>query len=105
MPHECNLEIPGYSFVKSGYSLQILNASVCLFTRMYNTSFQEYINLEPMIGNKTCNFTSLNRSPSQTKDDFENFIKNFEPNLRHIANTSTFLIVVLSDLDATSKNL
>ena len=37
---------------------------------------QECINFEAKIANKTCNFVSLYRSPSQTKDEFEYFIKN-----------------------------
>ena len=36
----------------------------------------------------------------KTKDEFENFIKNLELNLEHIANKSPFLIVVLGDFNA-----
>ena len=53
---------------------------------------QECINFEVKICNKTCNFVSLYRSPSQTKDEFENFIKNLEINLEHIANKRPFLL-------------
>ena len=53
---------------------------------------QECINFEVKIGDKTRNFVSLYRSPSQTKDEFENFIKNLEINLEHIANKSPFLL-------------
>ena len=53
---------------------------------------QECSNFEVKIGNRTCNFVSLYRSPSQTKDEFENFIKNLEINLEHIANKSPFLL-------------
>ena len=61
---------------------------------------QECINFEVKIGDKTCNFVSLYRSPGQTKDEFENFIKNLELNLEHIANKNPFLIVVLGDFNA-----
>ena len=61
---------------------------------------QECINFEVKIGNKTCNFASLYRFPSQTKDEFENFIKTLELNLEHIANKSLFLFVVLCDFSA-----
>ena len=53
---------------------------------------QECINFEVKIGDKTRNFVSLYRSPSQTKDQFEKFIKNLEINLEHIANKSPFLL-------------
>ena len=36
-------------------------------------------------------FVCLYRSPSQTKDEFENSIKNLELNLEHIAGKSSFL--------------
>ena len=62
--------------------------------------FQECINFEVKIGDKICNFVSLYRSPSQTKDKIENFIKNLEFNLEHIAKKSSFLIVVLGDFNA-----
>ena len=61
---------------------------------------QECINFEVKIGDKTCNFVSLCRSPSQTKAEFENFIKNLELNLEHIENKNLFLIVVLGDFNA-----
>ena len=61
---------------------------------------QECINFEVKIGDKTCNFLSLYRSPSQTRDEFENFIKNVGLNLEHIANKKPFRIVVLVDLNA-----
>ena len=61
---------------------------------------QECINFEIKISDKTRNFISLYRSPSQTKDEFENLIKNFELNVEHIVNKSPFLIVVLDDFNA-----
>ena len=59
----------------------------------------ECINFEVKIGNKTCNFISLYRSPIQTKYEFENFIKNLELNLEYIVNQSPFLIAVLGDFN------
>ena len=80
---------------------------------MYNTNrlkvidvsiFKECINFKVKIGSKTCNFVSLYRSPSQTKDEFENFIKNLELNLEHIANKISFLIAVLGDFNARTQS-
>ena len=53
---------------------------------------QECINFEVKIGGETRNLVSLYRSPSQTKHEFENIIKNVEINLEHIANKSPFLL-------------
>ena len=44
----------------------------------------ECINLEFIIGENPCSFTILYRLPSQTHDDFENFMKNSELNLNEI---------------------
>ena len=47
------------------------------------------INLK--IGDKTCNFLSLYRSPSQSQDRFETFTKNFELNLQNLVQRNSFL--------------
>ena len=39
---------------------------------------QECINFELKIGDKLCNFIFLNRSVSQTQDEFETFSENLE---------------------------
>ena len=44
----------------------------------------EYKSFEVMIAKKICNFISLHRPPSQTKAEFENFIKDLELNFLHI---------------------
>ena len=36
------------------------------------------------VGDKVCNFISLDRSPSETVDDFETFSKSFELDLENI---------------------
>ena len=59
---------------------------------------QDWINFEIKIGDKTCNFVSLQRSPSH-KNEFQNFIKNFEL----ILNKIPFLIVVLGDFNARMR--
>ena len=44
------------------------------------------------------------RSPSQTKDEFEDFIKNVELILEHNVNNSPFLIVILAGFNARSQS-
>ena len=64
---------------------------------------QECINFEIKIADKTCNFISLYRSPSQSKDEFESFADNLELNLDSIALRNPYLIVVLGDFNAETK--
>ena len=51
-----------------------------------------------MIRNKICNFITLYRLPSQTKDKFEILFKDLD-----IINKSPFLTVVLGDFNTRSK--
>ena len=97
----------GYNFARMDHPSNNKRGGVCLYykcslpLKVIDVSYlQECINFEVKIGDKTCNFVSLYRSPGQTKDEFENFIKNLELNLEHIANKSPFLIVELGDFNA-----
>ena len=55
------------------------------------------------IGKKLCNFIVSYRSPSQSQDDFETFIKNFELNLDTILVNNPSLTVVLGDFNVKSN--
>ena len=64
---------------------------------------QECIKFEMKIGKKLCNFIVSYRSPSQSQDDFETFIKNFELNLDTILVNNPSLTVVLGDFNVKSN--
>ena len=107
LSNDSNLQIPGYNVASMDHPSNTKLKGVCLCYKcllslkvMGVSYLQECINFEVKIGDKTCNFVSLFRSPSQTKDGFENFIKNAELNLEQIANKNPFLIVVLGDFNA-----
>ena len=59
---------------------------------------------ELKIGDKTCNFLSLYRSPSQSQDDFETFRENLELNLENLMQRNPFLVVAVGDFNAKSSN-
>ena len=59
---------------------------------------------ELMVGDKLCNFIALYKSPSQSQDQLESFKENLELNLELAVQNSPFLVVALSDLNATSSN-
>ena len=56
------------------------------------------------IGDKTCNFVVLYRSPSQSQDVFESFCENFERTLDNLAQNNPFLLVAIGDFNAKSTN-
>ena len=64
---------------------------------------QECINFEIKIADKTCNFISLYRSLSQSKDECESFADNLALILHSIALRNPYLIVVLGEFNAQIK--
>ena len=63
----------------------------------------ECINFELKIGDKLCAFVALYRSRSQSQDNFETFIYNFELNLETLPWKNLFLFEAIGDLNAKSK--
>ena len=55
------------------------------------------------IEEKLCNFIVLYHSPSQSQDDFETFLKNFELNLDKILANNPFLTAVLGYFNVKSN--
>ena len=73
--------------------------------RVINVKYlQESILFELRIGSKCCRFSCLYRSPGQTQDEFETFLKNFELTLDKIHENNPFRIIVLGDFNAKSNN-
>ena len=73
--------------------------------RILNVQYlQESICFELKTGDKTCDFLSLYRSPSQSQDDFEAFTENLELNLENLMPKNPFLVVAIADCNAKSRN-
>ena len=53
-----------------------------------------------MISNKLCNFISLYRSPTQSTDEFENFVYNSDLTLEAVTQKNPFLTVIIGDFNA-----
>ena len=109
--HDVNLEIQGYELVQSDHPSQHKRGGVCIHFRnslplkILNIHYlQESISFELQVGSKICKFVSLYRSSSQTSDDFEKLIDNFEITPDTLAESNSDLIVVLGDLNIKSKN-
>ena len=101
--HDVNLEIQGYELVRSDHPSQYFRNSLPL--KILNIHYlEESISFELQVGSKICKFVSLYRSSSQTSDDFEKLIDNFEITPDTLAESNSDLIVVLGDLNIKSKN-
>ena len=106
-----NLEIAGYNLVREDHPSNSKRGGVCVYYksslpfRVINVKYlQESISFELRIGGKCCKFSCLYRSPSQTQDEFETFLKNFESTLDKIHENNPFMTVVLGDFNAKSNN-
>ena len=90
--------------------LNIERGGVCIYCKyslplkIKNIHYlQECINFEIKIKDKLCNFISLYRSPNQSQDDFESFIKNLEYNLDSVMVNNPHLTVILGDFNTKSS--
>ena len=74
------MKISSYTLVRSDHPSNTKRGGVCLYyknnlpLRVINIGYlNECLTLELTVGDKTCNFIVLYRSPSQSQDKFETF--------------------------------
>ena len=104
---DVNLVSSGYNLTCSDHPSNTKGGGVCLYYKNYlplrvlNLSYlKECLNLELKIGDKSCNFIALYRSPSKSQDDFETFSDNFEMTLETLAEKGSFLTTIIGDFNA-----
>ena len=97
-----NLAISGYNFIRSDHPSNNKRVGVCIYYQNFLPLraliiryLRECINFELNIGGKICNFISLYKSSSQTKDEFEKFIDNLELNLETLCPNNPFLTMLI----------
>ena len=97
------MSVPGYDLIRADHPSNTKGGRVCikesLPLRLYNVSYLgELICFEIMFSNKFFNFKSLYISPSQSSDEFENFVYNLDLRLEAYTQKSPFLIVIIGVL-------
>ena len=109
--YDGNLVISGYNLIRSDHPSNTKRGGVCLYYKSYlplrvlNISYlKECLNFELRIGDKSCNFIALYRSPSQSQDNSQTFSDNFEMTLATLAQKGSFLKTIISDFNAKSCN-
>ena len=105
-----NVTIPVYDLYRVDHPSNVKREGVCIYYKNFLPLkvidiqyLQECINFEVKIRGKLCNYNVSYRSPSQSQDDFETFLKNFELNLDIILINNSFLTVVLGDSNVKPK--
>ena len=101
------MNIPDYNRIRADHLSNTRCGGVCIYfkeslpLRLCNVSYlNEYICFEIIISNKLCNFVSLYRSPSQSSDEFENFVYNLDLTLEVLTQKNPFLTVINGDFNA-----
>ena len=105
-----NFNLPGYNVVRADHPSNTKKGGVCIYFKnslplkvLDIQLLQECINFEIKIANKTYNFISLYRSPSQSRDGFEYLTDNIELNLASIPLRNPYLIVVFNGFNVQTK--
>ena len=83
-----NLEISGYTLIRSNHASNTKHGGLCLYyknnlpLRVINIGYlNKCLTLGLKIGDKTCNFIVVYRPTSQTQDEIETFSDNFKMTL------------------------
>ena len=91
LSNDDNFNLPGYNVVRADHLSNTKKGGVCIYLKkslplkvLDIQLLQECINFEIKNADKICNFISLYRSTSQSKDESESFADNLEHNLDSI---------------------
>ena len=104
------LDLNGYKLVRSDHPQDIRRGGVCIYYKeslpinfLNISNLPECLTCELMYENKKCFIVSLYRSPSQTADEFDFFLKEFENIIENISTPSNpNLVMVIGDFNAKS---
>ena len=109
--YDSNLKISGHTLVRPDHPSNNNRGVICIYYKSYLTLrilnvqyLQNSICFELNIGDKTCNFLSFYRSPSQSQDGFESFTENLQLDLENLVQMNAFLFVAIRDFNAKLSN-
>ena len=106
-----NLKIPGYELIRVDHPSNQKRGGICIYHKDFlpikvnNIScLKECLNFSLSVYGKQCNITLIYRSPSQSSEEFDTFLSNFEFLLDHIANRNPFVSIIIGNFNARSNN-
>ena len=111
--NEQDLYLPGYKLVRADHPSDTKRGGVCCYfkeclpIRIVNTSYLQECLLLEVVWKKTHKrilVSVVYRSPSQNREEFENFLLKFEKLLDDVRDQKPFLSVILGDFNARSKS-
>ena len=111
LPTDERLNLDGYNLVRSDHPNNVKRGGVCVYiknslsTRICNISnLNECVVIELNINNKKGYIISLYRSPSQSTDEFEEFLIRFDQTLHNICSLNPSFTMILGDFNAKSTS-
>ena len=104
-----NLKIPGYELIRVDHPSNQKRGGICIYHKDFlpikvnNIScLKECLNFSLSVYGKQCNITLIYRSPSQSSEECDTFLSNFE--LLLITNRNSFVSIIIGDFNAKSNN-
>ena len=104
------LNIPGYNMSCTDHPSGNRRGAVCIYykeslpIKILNINYlQERSCFDQKIGSKLCTIVPLYRSPSQSAEEFENFLNKLNLTIESITPENPFLSVVVGDFNARSS--
>ena len=105
-----NLKIPGYELIRVDHPSNQKRGGICIYHKDFlsikvnNVSYlKECLNLSLSVYEKQCNITLIYHSPSQSSEEFDIFLSNFELLLDYLANGNPFVSIIIDDFNARSN--
>ena len=111
IPNDERLSLDGYEIVRSDHPNDVKRGGVCVYVKSslaanvcnFNKLTECFV-IEIVLNNKKGYIVSLYRSPSQTNDEFDEFIINFDLMLHDISSLNPSFVMILGDMNAKSSS-
>ena len=106
------LNIHGYTLVRNGHLFNTKHGAVATYYKDHLpvirrndiSSLNESLVLEIDLANNKCFLTSLYRSPSQNKDQFDEFCSSFNMLILNVNDEKLLTSIITGNINARSKN-
>ena len=106
------MNFPGYKLVRADYPGNVKGGGVCIYFKEslsirflgVPSNLDECLLCELSYKNKKYFIATLYRSPSQSREEFEKFLSNFEVLIKAISNQKDAISMIMGDLNARSSN-
>ena len=105
------MKIPDYELIRVDRPSNQKRGGICIYNKDFllmkenNIScLKECLNFSLSVYGKQCNITLVYCSPSQSSEEFDTFLSNFEFLLDYIANRNPFVRIIIGGFNARSKN-